>query len=206
MAPGVSIPDTTAPPRRKVLVIDDSSTIRRTAEIFLSQAGYQVVLAEDGFEALAKVGELHPDLVFCDILMPRLDGYQTCSLIKKSPRFQCHAGRQLVICRLAGCQPLAQVGGRQVDGERLVDPHPAGGRALYQVRVSLAFGQCRQHRTLQCRQLKTRPRGGAQVHMFEQGLPAVPGVQAQQLVGAISQHSEASGPYSARSWRTVSMV
>lgn len=91
-APGDSMPDVpitaaTAPPRRKVLVIDDSSTIRRTAEIFLSQAGYQVTLAEDGFEALAKVGELHPDLVFCDILMPRLDGYQTCSLIKKSPRF-----------------------------------------------------------------------------------------------------------------------
>ena len=72
---------------RKVLVIDDSSTIRRTAEIFLSQAGYQVVLAEDGFEALAKVGDVRPDLIFCDILMPRLDGYQTCSLIKKSPRF-----------------------------------------------------------------------------------------------------------------------
>ncbi|WP_042884428.1 response regulator [Cupriavidus necator] len=85
--PGDSKPDATAQPRRKVLVIDDSSTIRRTAEIFLSQAGYQVTLAEDGFEALAKVGDLHPDLVFCDILMPRLDGYQTCSLIKKSPRF-----------------------------------------------------------------------------------------------------------------------
>jgi len=87
VAPGVSIPDTTAPPRHKVLVIDDSSTIRRTAEIFLSQAGYQVVLAEDGFEALAKVGELHPDLVFCDILMPRLDGYQTCAIIKRNPQF-----------------------------------------------------------------------------------------------------------------------
>ncbi|RZT42908.1 twitching motility two-component system response regulator PilG [Cupriavidus agavae] len=71
----------------KVLVIDDSSTIRRTAEIFLTQAGFQVMLAEDGFEALAKVGDLRPDVIFCDILMPRLDGYQTCSLIKKSPRF-----------------------------------------------------------------------------------------------------------------------
>lgn len=76
-----------APARRKVLVIDDSSTIRRTAEIFLSQAGCQVLLAEDGFEALAKVGDMHPDLIFCDILMPRLDGYQTCALIKKSPHF-----------------------------------------------------------------------------------------------------------------------
>ncbi|WP_454710290.1 response regulator [Cupriavidus nantongensis] len=86
-APDIITPETASQPRRKVLVIDDSSTIRRTAEIFLAQAGYQVMLAEDGFEALAKVGELHPDLVFCDILMPRLDGYQTCSLIKKSPRF-----------------------------------------------------------------------------------------------------------------------
>ncbi|MWL86457.1 MULTISPECIES: response regulator [unclassified Cupriavidus] len=84
---GVS--DTGAPRKAatKVLVIDDSSTIRRTAEIFLTQAGFRVMLAEDGFEALAKVGDLRPDVIFCDILMPRLDGYQTCSLIKKSPRF-----------------------------------------------------------------------------------------------------------------------
>ncbi|WP_454731078.1 MULTISPECIES: response regulator [Cupriavidus] len=84
---GAAAGGTVAPARRKVLVIDDSSTIRRTAEIFLSQAGCEVLLAEDGFEALAKVGDMHPDLIFCDILMPRLDGYQTCALIKKSPRF-----------------------------------------------------------------------------------------------------------------------
>ncbi|AKU23908.1 MULTISPECIES: PleD family two-component system response regulator [Telluria group] len=71
----------------KIMVIDDSSTIRRSAEIFLSQAGYQVLLAEDGFDALAKISDHHPDLIFCDILMPRLDGYQTCALIKKSTRF-----------------------------------------------------------------------------------------------------------------------
>ncbi len=71
----------------KVMVIDDSSTIRRSAEIFLLQAGCQVILAEDGFDALAKVNDHQPDLIFCDILMPRLDGYQTCSLIKKSTRF-----------------------------------------------------------------------------------------------------------------------
>lgn len=71
----------------KILVVDDSSTIRRSAEIFLSQAGYQVVLAEDGFDALAKVNDHKPALIFCDILMPRLDGYQTCALIKKSARF-----------------------------------------------------------------------------------------------------------------------
>ncbi|CAN5355187.1 twitching motility response regulator PilG [soil metagenome] len=70
----------------KVMVIDDSSTIRRSAEIFLVQAGCQVILAEDGFDALAKIHDHAPDLIFCDILMPRLDGYQTCALIKKSPR------------------------------------------------------------------------------------------------------------------------
>ncbi len=72
----------------KIMVIDDSSTIRRSAEIFLVQAGCQVILAEDGFDALAKIHDHAPDLIFCDILMPRLDGYQTCALIKKSPKFR----------------------------------------------------------------------------------------------------------------------
>ena len=71
----------------KVMVIDDSNTIRKTAEIFLLQAGAQVVLAEDGFDALAKINDHQPHVVFCDILMPRLDGYQSCALIKKNPRF-----------------------------------------------------------------------------------------------------------------------
>lgn len=71
----------------KVLVIDDSNTIRRSAEIFLKQAGHEVVLAEDGFDALAKLSDYRPDLVFCDILMPRLDGYQTCAIIKRNPQF-----------------------------------------------------------------------------------------------------------------------
>ena len=71
----------------KVLVIDDSNTIRRSAEIFLGQGGHQVILAEDGFDALAKVNDHTPDLIFCDILMPRLDGYQTCAIIKRNPRF-----------------------------------------------------------------------------------------------------------------------
>ncbi|OHC71622.1 MAG: two-component system response regulator [Rhodocyclales bacterium GWA2_65_20] len=69
------------------MVIDDSNTIRRSAEIFLAQSGCQVVLAEDGFDALAKIADHQPDVVFCDILMPRLDGYQTCALIKKNARF-----------------------------------------------------------------------------------------------------------------------
>ena len=76
-----------APSAAKVLVIDDSNTIRRSAEIFLRQGGYEVVLAEDGFDALAKVNDHAPKLIFCDILMPRLDGYQTCAIIKRNPRF-----------------------------------------------------------------------------------------------------------------------
>lgn len=71
----------------KVMVIDDSNTIRRSAEIFLNQVGCQVILAEDGFDALAKITEHLPDVIFVDIMMPRLDGYQTCSLIKKNVRF-----------------------------------------------------------------------------------------------------------------------
>ncbi|MBR6975916.1 MAG: response regulator [Ottowia sp.] len=73
--------------KKKVLVIDDSNTIRRSAEIFLKQGGHEVMLAEDGFDALAKVSDAQPDLIFCDILMPRLDGYQTCAIIKRNERF-----------------------------------------------------------------------------------------------------------------------
>jgi twitching motility two-component system response regulator PilG len=79
--------DTNNPNGVKVMVIDDSNTIRKSAEIFLVQAGYQVVLAEDGFDALTKITDHQPDVIFCDILMPRLDGYQTCALIKKNSRF-----------------------------------------------------------------------------------------------------------------------
>jgi twitching motility two-component system response regulator PilG len=81
------IPSSVPPPTGKVLVIDDSNTIRRSAEIFLRQGGYEVVLAEDGFDALSKVNDHAPELIFCDILMPRLDGYQTCAIIKRNPRF-----------------------------------------------------------------------------------------------------------------------
>ena len=68
----------------KILVIDDSRTIRRSAEILLEQAGCEVILAEDGFDALNKISTCVPDLIFADVLMPRLDGYQTCALIKRS--------------------------------------------------------------------------------------------------------------------------
>ena len=74
-------------PALKVLVVDDSNTIRRSAEIFLKQGGHEVLLADDGFDALAKINDYQPDLVFCDILMPRLDGYQTCAIIKRNARF-----------------------------------------------------------------------------------------------------------------------
>ena len=71
----------------KVLVIDDSNTIRRSAEIFLKLGGHEVLLAEDGFDALSKVNDYEPDLIFCDILMPRLDGYQTCAIIKRNAKY-----------------------------------------------------------------------------------------------------------------------
>ncbi|MGZ5037029.1 MAG: response regulator [Usitatibacter sp.] len=68
------------------MVIDDSKTIRHCAETFLSKAGCDVVLAENGFDALGKIGDPPPDVIFLDIAMPRLDGYQTCALIRKSAR------------------------------------------------------------------------------------------------------------------------
>ncbi len=80
--------DTDALKGVKVMVIDDSNTIRRSAEIFLGQVGCEVILAQDGFEALSKIADHQPDVVFVDIMMPRLDGYQTCSLIKRNPRYR----------------------------------------------------------------------------------------------------------------------
>jgi len=72
----------------KVMVIDDSNTIRRSAEIFLNQVGCEVILAQDGFDALSKITDHEPDVVFVDIMMPRLDGYQTCSLIKRNAKYR----------------------------------------------------------------------------------------------------------------------
>lgn len=72
----------------KVMVIDDSNTIRRSAEIFLSQTKCEIILATDGFDAMSKIVDSHPDIIFVDVMMPRLDGYQTCMLIKKNTRFQ----------------------------------------------------------------------------------------------------------------------
>lgn len=72
----------------KVMVIDDSKTIRRTAETLLKKEGCEVTTATDGFEALAKIADTHPDIIFVDIMMPRLDGYQTCALIKHNQVFR----------------------------------------------------------------------------------------------------------------------
>ena len=72
----------------KVLVIDDSKTIRRTAETLLKKEGCEVVTAVDGFEALSKIADHKPDIIFVDIMMPRLDGYQTCALIKHNASFK----------------------------------------------------------------------------------------------------------------------
>ena len=72
----------------RVMVIDDSNTIRRSAEIFLKNSGCEVILAEDGFDALAKITEHQPHIIFIDIMMPRLDGYQTCSLIKRNDKYK----------------------------------------------------------------------------------------------------------------------
>lgn len=72
----------------KILVIDDSKTIRRTAETLLAKEGCTVFTAMDGFDALSKIADHHPDVIFVDIMMPRLDGYQTCSLIKHNASFR----------------------------------------------------------------------------------------------------------------------
>ncbi|MFO7857481.1 MAG: response regulator [Ectothiorhodospiraceae bacterium] len=72
----------------KVMVIDDSKTIRRTAETLLKKEGCEVITANDGFEALAKIADLKPEIIFVDIMMPRLDGYQTCALIKHNAMFR----------------------------------------------------------------------------------------------------------------------
>lgn len=72
----------------KVMVVDDSKTIRRTAETLLKKVGATVITAEDGFDALAKIADTKPDIIFVDIMMPRLDGYQTCQLIKNNKTFR----------------------------------------------------------------------------------------------------------------------
>ncbi|ORU90004.1 MAG: two-component system response regulator [Cycloclasticus sp. symbiont of Poecilosclerida sp. M] len=72
----------------KIMVIDDSKTIRKSVELYMKESGYEVILANDGFDALSKISEHNPDLIFVDVTMPRLDGYQTCALIKQSHQYK----------------------------------------------------------------------------------------------------------------------
>lgn len=72
----------------KVLIIDDSETIRRTAETLLNKSGYEVGVAEDGFQAFSAIVDFKPDIIFLDIMMPKLDGYQVCSVIKNNPDYE----------------------------------------------------------------------------------------------------------------------
>lgn len=74
--------------KRKVLVVDDSETIRRTAEALLRKEGYEVYVAEDGFKAFSSIVDFSPDIIFLDIMMPRLDGYQVCSVIKNNKEYE----------------------------------------------------------------------------------------------------------------------
>jgi twitching motility two-component system response regulator PilG len=83
---GEIVPEATQKAAR-VMIIDDSQTIRRTAETLLTREGFEVVTAQDGFEALSKIADHRPDIIFIDIMMPRLDGYQACALIKGNPQY-----------------------------------------------------------------------------------------------------------------------
>ena len=97
----------------KIMVIDDSKTIRRAAEALLTKAGYQVITASDGFESLAKIASNNPDIIFIDIMMPRLDGYQTCALIKNSPDY-----KNIPVIMLSGKDGLSdQTKGRLVHSD-----------------------------------------------------------------------------------------
>ena len=78
-------PATTKPSNHRVLIVDDSETIRRSAEIFLRLTGLEVILATDGFDALSKICDFNPQLILVDIMMPKLDGYQMCQIVKQNP-------------------------------------------------------------------------------------------------------------------------
>ena len=88
MGGAVAIEEQSGVGSMKVMVIDDSKTIRRTAETLLKKEGFSVITATDGFEALSKITDQEPDIIFVDIMMPRLDGYQTCALIKHNQVFR----------------------------------------------------------------------------------------------------------------------
>jgi twitching motility two-component system response regulator PilG len=100
----------------KIVVVDDSKTIRRSAESLLGRAGATVLTAEDGFEALSLIVDTHPDMVFVDVMMPRLDGYQTCSMVKSNPAF-----RDIPVVMLSSKDGLFDIAkGRVVGSEEYV--------------------------------------------------------------------------------------
>jgi len=100
----------------KVMVVDDSVTIRRTAETLLKREGYTVIMANDGFAALSKIVDHHPDIIFLDIMMPRLDGYQTCAVIKNNRLF-----RETPVVMLSSKDgPFDKARGRLVGSEQFV--------------------------------------------------------------------------------------
>ena len=117
----------------KVLVIDDSKTIRRTAETLLSKEGCEVYTAVDGFDALSKIADHQPDIVFVDIMMPRLDGYQTCSLIKHNKVF-----RSIPVIMLSSKDGLFdRARGRIVGSEHYLTKPFSVGELLARIRVAL---------------------------------------------------------------------
>lgn len=117
----------------KIVVIDDSKTIRRTAETLLVKAGCEVCVAEDGFEALGKIVSFKPDLVFVDIMMPRLDGYHTCALIKGNP-----ALRHTPVVMLSSKDGLFdRAKGRMVGAQLYLSKPFSGDELLEAVRTSL---------------------------------------------------------------------
>ena len=134
----------------KVLVIDDSNTIRRSAEAYLRQAGFNVVLAEDGFDALSKISDHHPQVIFVDIMMPRLDGYLTCALIKQNPTFKTTP----VIMLSARAGEEAHVDGLRAGADDyLVKPFSAN-ELLARVRLHLENARARRQLEEQSRRLQ----------------------------------------------------
>ena len=117
----------------KVMVIDDSKTIRRTAETLLKKEGCDVVTATDGFEALSKISDQQPQIIFVDIMMPRLDGYQTCALIKNNQMF-----KMVPVIMLSSKDGLFdKARGRIVGAEEYLTKPPTRGGVLRAIRRPL---------------------------------------------------------------------
>ena len=121
----------------KVMVIDDSKTIRRTAETLLKKVGCEVITAVDGFDALAKIADTRPDVIFVDIMMPRLDGYQTCALIKNNSEFR--------------STPVIMLSCILAQSKRSVCAHPCCRR-----RSSHALSRRNRRRAAPCQRAKSR--------------------------------------------------